>query len=62
MKIFEVLRSEEELIDWVRANPTRIKKLKRPSEAVQLAAVTKVTRAIAWIIKNGIIPSEKVQF
>lgn len=49
--------SEEEQIEAVREDPSRIKFINNPSEEVQLAAV----KNNAWVIQNITHPSETVQ-
>lgn len=62
---FRNLPSEEKYLQIVKNNPTDVRYIKNPSEAVQLAVVTaKDTNRghnIEYILQTGTIPSEAVQ-
>ena len=62
MKAQDVNNLDEEVqIELVKDDANNIKRIKNPSEAVQLAAVQKQGHSIEYIINKGITPSETVQ-
>ena len=54
-------KSEQEQLETIEVDPNYIKRIKNPSEAVQLAAVKRNLYIIEYLINKGINPSEAVQ-